>query len=90
MAERLSIIIDSMHLSTVAASLIKLASDYPLHITISGTLAECVAREQEILKLLYPIKPWFTFGVGMNLQDFAKDPTFYAVKLHDFGRRGGE
>jgi len=90
--DSLNIMIDSQHLSTVAAALLRLAADYPLHITISGTLDECIAREQEIMHLLAqtPHKPTFTFGIGFDMTKFASDADRFAVKLHDFGRRGVE
>jgi hypothetical protein len=87
--ERLNVTIDSMHLSTVAAALLAMAQKYPMHITISGTLQECIDREQEIMKLLHPIRPTFTFGVGCDLLSITPSDAI-AFKLHDFGRRGGE
>lgn len=55
-----------MHVDTVAANLIKLAADYHLNIKISGTLEDCLAKREEILKLLAPIKPTFTFGIDLS------------------------
>jgi len=87
--DRLNLTIDSMHLSTVAAALLALSSKYPMHITISGTLQECIDREQEIMKLLHPVKPTFTFGIGIDLSTITPSDAI-AFKLHDFGFRGGK
>jgi hypothetical protein len=70
---RLNLIIDSMNLSTVSANLVKLAAEYPLNITITGTLEECVAKRDEILRLLAPIEPTFIFGIGGDLTKFASN-----------------
>jgi len=87
--ERLSVLIDSMNVSTVAAALLKLSAERDLHITVQGTLQECIARAQEITALVAPHKPTFTFAVGIDMTKLAAeaDTCMYAVKVTDFGGR---
>ncbi len=94
--ERLHVLVDSFDLNTVAATLVKLASEYDLTIRLNGTLEEVTARALQIEQLLLTalaarqakesIK--FIFGIGGDLTKLAADSDGYAFKLHDFGRRG--
>lgn len=99
MKNRLMVMIDSYDFNTVKAALIELAAEHPLHISISGTLEQCLACGDKITTLLAPVVPTFTFGVGSDLmQQAPADSMQYAIKikmtdgdsikLHDFGYRG--
>jgi hypothetical protein len=94
--ERLHILIDSYDLSTVSASLVKLATEYDLTITISGTMEGVLLRHAEIEQLLMPVIAArntkdaikYIFGIGNPYLAVDPDVGRFAFKLHDFGRRG--
>jgi len=87
--DRLSVLVDSMNVSTIAAALLKLSAERELHITVQGTLQECIAREREIALLLAPRKATFMFAIGFDKATLAREADFcmYAVKVTDFGGR---
>jgi hypothetical protein len=67
--QRLNVMIDSQRIQTVAATLLYLADQAELNITISGTTEELVARKAEIEKLLSHSRynqPKFVFAVVID------------------------